>query len=265
MILLRANTELHQTFERLIEAMKVPVKWNGIFVVIDNYMILQGEVRSLFFHFDTRNVATNIIDIPVKEDEIGEVGTNMRVQNAINLILYAFGKWGTIKGVRVDKSFEQLNTLFTDIMKEMQVEPEYTPSYLRFYRNGMRITYEDVIQTAQEEEQTQPEDEETNEGGLWHKVVWKRAQAEFARADITVSERRKSRIGNNFYLVGYLCPACCGKLHMAVYPAGKEFKIETEEGGVLLARAAVLHAASRQIVLGGRYLHAGFCDGRRGV
>ena len=204
MILLRANTELHQTFERLIEAMKVPVKWNGIFVVIDNYMILQGEVRSLFFHFDTRNVATNIIDIPVKEDEIGEVGTNMRVQNAINLILYAFGKWGTIKGVRVDKSFEQLNTLFTDIMKEMQVEPEYTPSYLRFYRSGMRITYEDVIQTAQEEEQTQPEDEETNEGGLWHKVVWKRAQAEFARADITVSERRKSRIGNNFYLVGYL-------------------------------------------------------------
>ena len=245
MILLRANTELHQTFERLIEAMKVPVKWNGIFVVIDNYMILQGEVRSLFFHFDTRNVATNIIDIPVKEDEIGEVGTNMRVQNAINLILYAFGKWGTIKGVRVDKSFEQLNTLFTDIMKEMQVEPEYTPSYLRFYRSGMRITYEDVIQTAQEEEQAQPEDEETNEGGLWHKVVWKRDQKEFARADITVSERRKSRIGNNFYLVGYLCPACCGKLHMAVYPAGKEFKIETEEGGVLLARAATCNACRR--------------------
>ena len=67
-------------------------------------------------------MATNIIDIPVKEDEIGEVGTNMRVQNAINLILYAFGKWGTIKGVRVDKSFEQLNTLFTGIMKEMQVD-----------------------------------------------------------------------------------------------------------------------------------------------
>ena len=51
MILLRADPELHQTFERLIEAMKVPVKWNGIFVVIDNYMILQGEVRSLFFPF----------------------------------------------------------------------------------------------------------------------------------------------------------------------------------------------------------------------
>ena len=245
MILLRANTELRQTFERLIEAMKVPVKWNGIFVVIDNYMILQGDVRSLFFHFDTRNVATNIIDIPVKEEEVGEIGTNMRVQNSINLILYAFGKWGTIKGVRVDKSFEQLNTLFKDIMKEMQVEPEYTPSYLRFYRSGMRITYEDVIQRAQEEEQVQPEDEEKTEGGLWHKVIWKRDQAEFARSEITVSERRKSRIGNNFYLVGYLCPACCGKLHMAVYPAGKEFRIETEEGGVLLARAATCNACRR--------------------
>lgn len=60
-----------------------------------------------------------------------------------------------------------------------------------------------------------------------------------------MSERRKSRIGNNFYLVGYLCPACCGKLHMAVYPAGKEFKIETEEGGVLLARAATCNSCRR--------------------
>lgn len=98
MILLRANTELHQTFERLIEAMKVPVKWNGIFVVIDNYMILQGEVRSLFFHFDTRNVATNIIDIPVKEDEIGEVGTNMRVQNAHQPDFVCIWKMGDDQG-----------------------------------------------------------------------------------------------------------------------------------------------------------------------
>lgn len=51
MILLRANTELHQTFERLIEAMKVPVKWNGIFVVIDNYMILTGGGAFPIFPF----------------------------------------------------------------------------------------------------------------------------------------------------------------------------------------------------------------------
>ena len=179
---------------------------------------------------------------------------------------------GTIKGVRVDKSFEQLNTLFTDIMKEMQVEPGTRRPIC--VSTGAECGSPMRMLSRRRRKRSRPSrrDEETNEGGLWHKVVWKRAQAEFARADITVSERRKSRIGNNFYLVGYLCPACCGKLHMAVYPAGKEFKIETEEGGVLLARAAtcnacgaVLHAASRQIVLGGRYLHAGFCDGRRGV
>ena len=91
MIRLRANAELKQTFERLIEAAKVPVKWNGIFVVVDNYMILQGEVRSLFFHFDTKKVTSNIIEIP-EQEELREVGENQRVQNAINMILYAFVK-----------------------------------------------------------------------------------------------------------------------------------------------------------------------------
>ena len=71
MIRLRANAELKQTFERLIGAAKVPVKWNGIFVVVDNYMILQGEVRSLFFHFDTKKVTSNIIEIPEQEEGPG--------------------------------------------------------------------------------------------------------------------------------------------------------------------------------------------------
>ncbi len=111
MILLRANAELQKTFERVIDAMQVPVQWNGIFAVIDNYIILQGEVRSLFFHFDSRRVVTNLIDIPVQEEAVEPVGTNMRVQNAVNMILYAFGKWGNIKGLRVDKGYEELNRL----------------------------------------------------------------------------------------------------------------------------------------------------------
>lgn len=117
MILLRANAELQQTFEKLIQAAKVPVKWNGIFAVVDNYIILQGEVRSLFFHFDTRKVTTNIIEIPEMTD-VQNVGTNMRVQNAINMVLYAFGKWGTIKGIRVEKDYPQLNSLFVSIMRQ---------------------------------------------------------------------------------------------------------------------------------------------------
>lgn len=238
MIQLRANQELRQTFTTLIETMKVPVKWNGIFVVIDNYIILQGEVRSLFFHFDTRKVATNIIDIPLKEDAIADTAGNVRVQNAINMILYAFGKWGTIKGLKVEKSHKQLNDLFVGVMRELGVEPEYTQMYFRFYRHGMRITYEDVIQMALESGEENEEETEGSTRGLWRKIVWKKARVNFAHVDTTVRERRGSRIGNNFYLVGYLCPSCGEKLHMVVYPMGKEFLVETEEGGVLLARAA---------------------------
>lgn len=237
MILLRANAELHQTFEKLIQTAKVPVKWNGIFAVVDNYIILQGEVRSLFFHFDTKKVTTNIIEIPETTD-IQDVGTNMRVQNAINMVLYAFGKWGTIKGIRVEKDYPQLNQLFVSIMQEYNVEPEYTPLYMRFYRNDMRVTYEDVIQMAIEYSEEEEPEEDVRGQGLWHKIIWRMAHADFDRVDTTIEERRRTRLGNNFYMVGYMCPLCGKNLHMVVYPVGKEFRIETDEGGVLLARAA---------------------------
>lgn len=240
MILLRANAELQKTFERVIDAMQVPVQWNGIFAVIDNYIILQGEVRSLFFHFDSRRVVTNLIDIPVQEEAVEPVGTNMRVQNAVNMILYAFGKWGNIKGLRVDKGYEELNRLFAGIMREYEVEPEYTREYFRFYRGNMRITYEDVVQLAveyREEDAAETEDEEETPG-LWRKIIWKRQAAEFVRTDLAEEKRRGERLGNNFYMVGYLCPVCRKNLHMVVYPPGNEFRIETEEGAVILARAA---------------------------
>lgn len=55
---------------------------------------------------------------------------------------------------------------------------------------------------------------------------------------MAAEERQEGRLGHNFYKVGYLCPSCKENLHMVVYPTGREFKIETEEGAVLLARAA---------------------------
>lgn len=237
MIILRANPELRQTFERLIETMKVPVKWNGIFVVVDNYIILQGEVRSLFFHFDTKKVATNIIDIPVREEDIRDTAGNVQTQNAINMILYAFGKWGNIKGLRVDKNYGELGRLFSSIMREIHIEPEYNESYFRFYRNGMRTTYEDVIQMALEYQEEEEDHTGEKESGLWHKIIWNRTLAVFNCIETTLRERRTERIGNNFYRVGYLCPVCGEKMHMVIYPEGREFRIETEEGGVLLARA----------------------------
>lgn len=48
-IVLKADSELKMTFERLIKTMHANVNWTGLFVALDNYLILQGEVRSLFF------------------------------------------------------------------------------------------------------------------------------------------------------------------------------------------------------------------------
>lgn len=239
MILLRATPELKYTFERLIDAMKAPVQWNGIFLVIDNYLILQGEVRSLFFHFDDRKVGTNIFDIELKEDEIRDITGNTHVLNVINMILYAFGKWGTLRGIRVEKNYEQLNQLFSGVMQEIAVEPEYNYQYFRFYKEGIRVTYEDVVSYALEwkEKPEEAAEQPEEEGGLWHKLLWKKRTCSFPESEITPEDRRKHRLGNNFYMVGYGCPDCGAGLHMVVYPVGKEFRIETEEGAVLLARA----------------------------
>lgn len=235
MITLKANAELKQTFEKLIQTMNVPVKWNGLFVVIQNYILLQGEVRSLFFRFEDRKVITNIIDLTIGEDAVKEIGDNIWVRNVINMLLYAFGKWGGIQGLKVEQNYVELNQLFTEILKEINLECEYSNEHFYFYQKGMRITYEDVIQAALEAKEKEPEIE-GEEQGLWHKLLWKKELLSFPIVETILAERQKNRIGDNFYMVGYLCPDCRKNLHMVVYPVGKEFTIETEEGQVLLAR-----------------------------
>ena len=61
--------------------------------------------------------------------------------------------------------------------------------------------------------------------------------------DTTLAERRRNRIGNNFYLAGYLCPKCGSQLYMAVYPEGREFQIETEGGQSALPAFTVVKSA----------------------
>lgn len=239
MIVLRASADLKMTFEKLIKTMKVPVNWNGLFVVINNCIILQGDVRSLFFHFESRRVVTNIIDLTIEEMNIKNVGDNGWVKNVINMLLYSFGKWGAIQGLCVEKNYAQLNQLFSDIMKEIGLSSEYTSDHFYFYKEGIRITYEDVMQAALEAKEKEPElpAEKEEEGGLWHKLLWKRERAKFGIKETTVKERQQNRLGNNFYLISYLCPYCKGQMHMVVYPEGREFRIETTEGDVILSRA----------------------------
>lgn len=237
MIVLNATPELRLTFEKLIRTMEVKVKWNGLFIIIDNTLILQGDVRSLFFHFDSRKVVTNIIDLEIPVQKITPIANNDYVKNVINMLLYAFGKWGNIKGLTVEKDYCQLSQLFANILGEMEIEPEYNKEHFWFYQKGVRIVYEEVVQCAIDSKEREPEMEEEEHTGLWHKLIWQQIYEDFSVQETTAKERSRNRLGNNFYLTSYVCPVCRNKMHGVIYPAGKEFVIDTKEGRVQIARA----------------------------
>ncbi len=236
MLVLHANEEQIHTFDKLIQTMGSQVAWEGRFIVVDDQLILEGTVRSLCFQFDAKEVVTDLIDFPINEDQVLEVSEHPRFEELINMALYAFGKWGMLKGIRVDQNSSQLNQLFGKILGTYYIEPAFHKDNFRFYKSGIRITYEEVFETVLESEKRLEEDPAAESQGLWHKLVWKKRQRSFEKEPTTLSERTEDRIGNNFYHVGYKCPKCSQNLYMAVYPEGKEVRIETEELGVYLAR-----------------------------
>lgn len=246
MIQLKANSELKKVFGRMLNTMGVNVVWTGNFVVLNNFLILSGNVRSLIFNFDNGKVITNVIELPNKEEDMEPVAENEVVTNVLNMTLYAFGKWGVIKGLKVDKDYSQLNGLFYAILKDMKITPGFQDNYFRFYRNNIQMTYEEVVEAALEEgkrkaeevkEEKEQEAPEEKGLGLWHNIRWSAEKATFTKSEIKAAERNTARLGNNFYISGYQCPGCGRKLYMAVYPQGREFPVETEEGKVYLARS----------------------------
>lgn len=249
MILLKANDKLKVIFHKLIKTMGENVEWNELFIINNNDLILLGKIRSLFFNFDNKRAFSNIIDITVNEDAAWEITENEMLENALNMTLYTFGKWGSIKGLKVEKDYDQLNHLLAYILKEISVETSLTKDNLRFFKDGIQMTYEEVMQIildnkplkTQEKEGEKDdltsEEEEEHKLGLWHKVIWNTIKLTFVKEELTLEDKAKSRLGNQFYMVNYKCPSCQSKLHMVVYPRGQEFRIETDEEGVYLARA----------------------------
>ncbi len=238
MILIRSNSELEQVFEKIVKAMDKEVKWNGLFVVYNNKLILSGKLRSLVFNFDTCKSAGNLVELDFNEKDAIEISGNEILENALNMTLYAFGKWGQIKGLKVEKDYERLNTLINGILGAVELNAGLTKESFKFYDNGIQLTYEEVIEKILEDTYVPVKEDEEEQGiGLWHKVVWKEEKTKFEKQDLTKQERIKYRLGNNFYMVNYNCPECGEKLYIVIYPVGKEFKIETTKGGVYLSRA----------------------------
>ena len=238
MIVLKSTEELKKVFGRLIGTLSVPVEWDGSFVVMDNFLVLSGKERSVIFNYDTRRVSTNIIDLKLDRVKPQAIAPDSQLINIFNLVLYAFGKWGALKGITVEKDEGQINTLFGAVFGQIGVKAEYTSQHCFLYKGDMRITYEDAIQLAIEKDNSADEDESEEEknAGLWHNMVWKTANEEFAFSRTSIEERKRGRLGHNFYKVGYACPRCEDKLYMAVFPEKDEPIIDTVNGQVRMAR-----------------------------
>ncbi len=270
MLLLKANPELQKVLGKLIKTMKVPVTWNDVIVIANNSLILAGDVRSLIFNFDSRKIHTNIIELPPEGERLQSLPNDYLLNNTMNMVLYVFGKWGLISGLKVDRDYDSLNTLFSEVLRPVSIEPDISRDSFRFFKSGRQITYEDallaILRLLKEEgklkegqslvtsdsaqqsgeassgngqntHSSMEEEEEDYEIGLWHNMCWKKESADFFKSGRTEEDASRSRIGNNFYLTDYLCPKCSQKLYMGVYPVHKELLIDTEEGRVLMARA----------------------------
>ena len=239
MIVLKSTAELHLVFNKLIKTLSVPVEWNGNFVISGNFLILPGKERSVIFNYDTRRVTTNLSDDKLSRKVPEPIKEGSGLINIFNLVLYAFGKWGALKGITVEKDYKKINTLFGAVFGAYGVSADYTEQHCFWYKDGTRITYEDVIQLAIESEHRQPESEEDieEETGLWHSTTWKLDNQSFIFEKLPMAQRRKGRIGHNFYKVGYACPHCGEKLYMASFSSREKPVIDTVEGRVQLARA----------------------------
>ncbi len=261
MILLRANAALKVVFVKLINTMGRNFTWNDIFIIRNNGLVLTGSDKVMIFDFSNKVIGSNAVEVNLKEDSIIQITKNELLENVLNMTLYAFGKWGKIKGLTVERDYPQINALFGNILKEIEIEPILSADNLRLYRYGVQITYEDMIRIILEQQELKdrkldepaveevPGEEAQTKGkydiGLWHKIVWKSEQHAFEKCNLTEQEKLKSRIGNNFYKVGCKCPICKEKLYMVIYPEGEELLVDTDEKGVYLARVYTCHVCHR--------------------
>ncbi len=148
MLVLYANQKQEAVFNKLIQSMGGQVAWEGRFAIMDDWLVLEGAIRSLCFQFSIKKVEAELIELPEKEGEALEVSEHMRLLDVLSMAVYAFGKWGKLKGVHIKQEMEQLNQLFGKVLGPYHIEPAFSWDSFQFYKDGIRITYEDVIRTV---------------------------------------------------------------------------------------------------------------------
>lgn len=255
MVWLKADTGLENTYRKLIHTSKADVDWHGSILIKNNTIILPGSTSSLVFDFELKRVYPDIIDIPAIPGDIFEISGRKLMVNIFNILLYVFGKWGAIKGIKVDHSYEKINMLFKQILKDVKAETYYSENGIRFASNGKSVVFEDIIMSAiykiEAEEKAAEEGiiegagEEGIPQGLWHDMKWKQIITTFDRKPLDSKMPGSNRLGSNFYMVPYKCPDCGRNIHMSVYPNRRELLIDTEEGRVYAARVYMCPECSK--------------------
>lgn len=255
MVWVKADTGLENTYRKLIHTSKADVDWNGSILIKNNTIILPGSVSSLVFDFESKRVYPDIIDIPAMPVDIFETSGRKLMMNIFNILLYVFGKWGAIKGIKVDHSYEKIDMLFKQILKDIGAETYYSGNGIRFASNGKSVVFEDIIMSAiykiEAEEKAAEEGiiegngEEGVPQGLWHDMKWKQIITVFEKKSLDSKVSNANRLGSNFYMIPYKCPDCGRNIHMSVYPDRRELLIDTEEGRVYAARVYMCPECSK--------------------
>ena len=68
------------------------------------------------------------------------------------MAVYAFGAWGKLRGVRTLQEIEKINELFANVLKPYRIAPDFGGEGFLFYKDKVRITYEEAVREAIEYE-----------------------------------------------------------------------------------------------------------------
>ena len=145
MLILKASPDLEESFSQMLNQYQRDIGWRGIFIVNNDNIILYGKSYSLCCSFDNRKIFMDMMSNPISESLAIECRGNRHLINAINIIMYVFGKWGMLKGLNVKQKYPQLNKLFAGIFNDFGVEVTLDSKSVYFRSGGAATTYEDIL------------------------------------------------------------------------------------------------------------------------
>lgn len=80
--------------------------------------------------------------------EVFETEGRKLLTNIFNLLVYVFGKWGALSGIKVPHSYARIDLLLKQILREINAEVYYSDSGIKFTSNGLSVVFEDIIISA---------------------------------------------------------------------------------------------------------------------